>query len=43
MEDHDRFLVIGVAFIVSLMIGMALGSFWSTVISGFKMSAMLIG
>jgi hypothetical protein len=43
MDDHDRFLVLGAAFIVSLLIGMALGNLWSSLLSGTNMSAMLLG
>ena len=43
MDDHDRFLVLGVAFIVSLLIGITVGAMWSSFISGINVSALLIG
>jgi hypothetical protein len=43
MNEHDRFLVLGVAFIAALLAGMAIGSLWSTFLSGTNVSAMLLG
>ena len=42
MNEHDRFLILGVAFIASLLIGIALGALWSSFISGVNVSGLMI-
>jgi hypothetical protein len=42
MDKHDEFLIIGVVFIISLVIGVVMGSFWNVFFGNVNLSLLFI-